>query len=118
MINEGAAWAIFFLPLASFVLIALLIRPFYNRYARFSGYLTIATIGTAFVLSLWALGSVWNHEGPMEWQLHSWIAIGDLDISLGILMDPLTAVLLVVVTGVFEVSVEALFQLNHGENDE
>ena len=100
MINEGAAWAIFFLPLVSFVLIALIIRPFYNRYAMFSGYLTIATIGTAFVLSLWALWSVWDHEGPMEWQLHSWITLGDLDISMGILMDPLTAVLLVVVTGV------------------
>ena len=55
MINEGAAWAIFFLPMASFVLISFFIRPFFNQYDRYSGYLTILAIGAAFGLSLWAL---------------------------------------------------------------
>jgi len=100
MISEGAAWAIFFLPLVSFLLISFFIRPFYNRYDRYSGYLTIFTIGGAFALSLWALQSVLGHEGEIGWKAHSWIAVGNLDISLGILMDPLTAILLVVVTGV------------------
>ena len=100
MINEGAAWAIFFLPLASFVLISFFIRPFYNRYDRYSGYLTILAIGSAFALSLWALWSVWNHPGEFERDSHKWIAIGDLEINLGILMDPLTAILVVVVSGV------------------
>ena len=98
--SEGAAWAIFFLPLASFVLIAFVIRPFFNRYEAFSGYLTIAAIGTAFFLSIWALAAVWNGHGEIGWDPHSWLVIGELEISIGILMDPLTAVLLVVISGI------------------
>ncbi|MBI4282077.1 MAG: NADH-quinone oxidoreductase subunit L [Chloroflexi bacterium] len=102
MITEGAAWAIFLLPLASFVIISLLIRPFYNRHARYSGYLTILAIGIAFALSLWALWSVWNwdDEGAIGWKAHPWLTIGSLEISVGLLMDPLTAIMVVVVSGV------------------
>ena len=100
MINEGAAWAIFVLPMASFVVIAFLIRPFFNRYERFSGYLTILAIATSFALSLWAVGSAWSEKGTVGWAPHSWLTIGDLDIKLGILMDPLTSILLLVVSGV------------------
>ena len=100
MINEGEAWAIFFLPLASFVLISFFIRPFFNQYERYSGYLTILAIGTGFALSLWALWSVWDHGGEIGWRARSWVTIGDMEISLGMLMDPLTAILLVVVSGV------------------
>ncbi|MDA0988252.1 MAG: NADH-quinone oxidoreductase subunit L [Chloroflexi bacterium] len=100
MIFEGAAWAIFLLPLASFVVISLFVRPFLNQYEKYSGYLTILAIGAAFVLSIWALGSVLGNEGEIGWEAHSWLAIGNLEISLGILMDPLTAILLIVVTSV------------------
>jgi NADH-quinone oxidoreductase subunit L len=100
MINEGATWAIFFLPLASFFLISFFIRPFYNRYDRYSGYLTVLAIGTAFALSLWALWSVWDNEGEIVWKAHPWITIGNLDISIGLLMDPLTAIMLVMICGV------------------
>ena len=98
--TEGAAWAILFLPLASFLVIALVIRPFLNGYARLSGYVTILAIGAAFVLSLVALAEVASGEGEIGWAAHSWIVVGNLDISLGILMDPLTAIMLVVVSGV------------------
>ena len=77
-----------------------MIRPFLNRYESFSGYLTIFAIGTAFVLSLVALAEVASSGGEIGWAAHSWIVIGNLDISVGILMDPLTAILLVVVSGV------------------
>ena len=100
MINEGAAWAIFFLPMASFVLISFFIRPFFNQYDRYSGYLTILAIGTAFALSLWGVWSVWNQDAEIAWKAHSWLTIGELEISVGILMDPLTAIMLVVISGV------------------
>jgi NADH-quinone oxidoreductase subunit L len=51
-------------------------------------------------LSIGALASVWDNGGEIEWMSHSWITIGNLEISVGILMDPLTAILLVVVSGV------------------
>ena len=98
--TEAAAWAILFLPLASFLFIALVIRPFLNRYDSLSGYVTILAIGVAFVLSLVALAEVASNEGEIGWAAHSWLVIGSLDITVGILMDPLTAIMLVVVSGV------------------
>ena len=67
MISELQAWAIFFLPLASFTLIALVIRPFLGSRSLVSSYLTIATIGVAFFLSLYALNSTINHEGAVAY---------------------------------------------------
>ena len=100
MINEGATWAIFFLPLASFVIISFIIRPFYNRHDVYSGYLTVSSIGAAFILSIWAMASVFNNGGEIAWDAHSWITVGNFDLALGITMDPLTAVMVVVVSGV------------------
>ena len=100
MIPEPAAWLILFLPLASFVIIALVVRPFFNRYSRVAGLLTIAAIGVSLALSLWALGGVASSEGGREFPARSWLTVGNFDLTLGILMDPLTAIMLVVVTGV------------------
>ena len=101
MISEQQAWAVLFLPLASFLLIVLVIRPFLNdRYSRFSGYATVGAVGIAFAISLWALRSTVGTGDAIDWGSHSWLTIGDLNIRIGILMDPLTAVMLVVVTGV------------------
>ncbi|MCH8025223.1 MAG: NADH-quinone oxidoreductase subunit L [Chloroflexi bacterium] len=100
MISEAAAWAIFFVPLGSFVITAFIIRPFFNKQATLAGYLAIAAIGTSFVLSLWALGSLINGEGEIIWESHPWISVGNFEVNLGILMDPLTAIMLTVVTGV------------------
>ena len=102
MIPESAAWAIFLLPLASFVVISCFLRPFlaprFPGAHKLSGYLTILTIFGALILSIWALSSTLGHEGSIGWASHSWITIGPLEISLGILMDPLTAVMVVVVS--------------------
>ena len=107
MISEAAVWLIFFLPLSSFVITALVVRPFFNRYSGVAGILTIAAIGASLVLSLWALGSVVGNEaqlgehGEVAWPAHSpWLNIGSLNFSVGILLDPLTAIMLVIVTGV------------------
>ena len=100
MIPEAAAWLIFFLPLGSFVVIALVVRPFFNRHALVAGYITVAAVGASLVLSLWALGSVVREEGAIDWVSRSWLAIGAFDFDVGILMDPLTAIMLVVATGV------------------
>ena len=97
---EGAAWAIFFLPLASFVLIGLVIRPFLNNHSELAGYLTIAAIGGALVLSLWALKATTGHDGDVGYASHEWLTVGNMEIRVGILMNSLTAIMLVVVTGV------------------
>ena len=100
MISEVAVWLIFLLPLASFVVNALIIRPFFNTHAAIAGLITIAAVGASVVLSLWALGSVINSEGNIVFADHSWFEVGNLDFTIGILLDPLTAIMLVVVTSV------------------
>ena len=100
MIPELAAWLIFFLPLGSFVIIVFIIRPFFNQHARTAGYITILAIGASLVLSSWALRSTLGHDGPIGWSPHTWMSFGDLPLRLGILMDPLTGIMVVVVSGV------------------
>ena len=94
---EGFAWAIFLLPVASFVLIALGVR----RLPSIAGYLTIVCIGAAFVLSLWALKAVDAHHGvQLAYSGHDWLSFPSFKFNIGVRIDGLTAVMLVVVTSV------------------
>jgi NADH-quinone oxidoreductase subunit L len=98
----GLVWLIFLLPLASFVIISLFIRPFVKPESRVAGYITVAAIGAATVLSYWTLITVMNaphHE--LEVTAIDWITIGNaFNFQVGIIVDSLTAVMLVVVTTV------------------
>jgi NADH-quinone oxidoreductase subunit L len=91
---------IFFLPLAAFTVITFILRPFFNNRPRWSGYATISAIGLAFVLSLWVLVTVIKSpEHALDIHRVSWVVIEDsVTINLGIIVDGLTAVMLVVVT--------------------
>ncbi|MFC2072005.1 NADH-quinone oxidoreductase subunit L [Chloroflexota bacterium] len=94
-------WLIFLLPVFSFVMISFFIRPFVRPESRVAGYITITAIGTSLILSIWALTEVMaapHHELLIP--DISWLAIGNLNIHLGLMMDSLTAVMLVVVTTV------------------
>ena len=97
---EAAAWLILFLPLASFALIGLVIRPILGAEAKAAAYITIAAVGLSFILSLWALSASASSHGELAYPVHTWISAGEFDFAVGILMDPLTAIMLVVVTGV------------------
>ena len=100
MIPEAAVWTIFFLPLAIFVLIALVIRPFFNGFPQQSGLITILAIAGSLALSAWALQSVIAGGGEIGFTPHEWLTVGSHTIRFGIMLDSLTAIMLVVVTGV------------------
>ncbi len=98
---EIAAWLVFLLPLASFVLIVAFIRPFFNQFAEVAGRITIGAIAIAFVMALVLFIEVVQNGGrQIGWPGHEWLVVGDFDLRLGIFMDGLTAIMLVVVTGV------------------
>ena len=97
---EIAAWLILFLPIASFALISLVIRPTLGAQSQIAGYITIAAVALSFILSLWALIATVSAHGEIHYPVHTWIRAGEFDFAVGILMDPLTAVMLVVVSGV------------------
>ena len=98
MISEAAVWTIFFLPLCAFLIIAFLIRPFFNRYAIFSSALLIVFLIASLGLSIWALASTILYGNLTTF--HEWVTVGELEVRIGIMLNPLTAVMLVVVTGV------------------
>ena len=100
MINEAAAWLIPGLPFASFVIIGLVIRPFFDRHSSWSGHLTVGSIAASLALSIWAFVSVANSDGNIPFGSHDWVAFAGLTIPYGILMDSLTVVMLIVVGGV------------------
>ena len=101
MIPESAAWLILFLPLISFVIIVVFIRPALGSASLLSGLLTVGAIGASLGLSIWALASVIDEPGHViEFDSHKWLDVGVLQIKMGIMMDSLTAVMLIVVSGI------------------
>ena len=99
MVTEAAVWAIFLLPLGSFALIALVIRPFLNRWPFLAAVSTIGTLAASTVLAIITLRSViLQHD--VEFGAWDWLSFGGATIQMGLLVDPLTAVMLVVVTSI------------------
>jgi len=99
MVSELAVWGILLLPLASFAIIAIIIRPFLNQYSLGSGLLLIASLAVALWLSIDVLSSVIQGT-ELEFELRTWIDLGSFKIEIGLMVDPLTAIMLVVVTSV------------------
>jgi NADH-quinone oxidoreductase subunit L len=89
--------AIALLPLASFV-VALTAAAFAPTILPKKGALPgiVATAGS-LGLSLWAYWSVSNGDVVNE-ELLTWVAAGDLELHFGILVDPLSALMLVIVS--------------------
>ena len=87
------------LPLAAFVVIGLVVRPFLNRYAWVSGILLIIALAAALALSVLTLDAV-IRSGEPHFEGHRWLDVGGAVIEFALLIDPLTAIMLVVVTGV------------------
>ena len=93
-------WLIFLLPLFSFAIISLFFRPFLNHKPKLGGYITIASLLGSFALSVWALMEVLaapGHQLPVP--DINWVIIeGGITIHLGLIVDSLTAVMLIVVS--------------------
>lgn len=98
---QQVPWLIFLLPVGSLIIIAFVLRPFFNNCPKLGGYVTIAAIGTACALSFWVLASVIVAPGhKLDIPDVQWLLVGNLSIHVGLLVDSLTAVMLVVVTTV------------------
>ena len=98
--TESAIWAIFLLPLASFGVIALIVRPFLNRHYALSGLVLILPLTAAFALSIWTLPGSNSWRGPEPSTLTSGWRWGPPPSRWDFWWDQLTAIMLIVVTGV------------------
>ena len=94
-------WLIFLLPVSSFVIISFFVRPFVKPESRVAGYIAITAITGSLALSIWALTEVMGDpHHVLEMDPIRWLVVGNLTINIGVIMDSLTAVMLVVVTAV------------------
>lgn len=109
MASELTIWLIILLPASAFALNGIALRWFpeatlgsyrlTGKKSDLAGWLTVLAVGASFVLSLLALIDVVSN-GTQQFEMHSWIAIGGVDITFGIMLDQLTAIMLVVVSSV------------------
>ena len=95
--SDVGAWGIFLAPLTAFLVIGLVIRPFLKEFPKLSGYIIIVALGGSLVLSLIAFRSVVT-DGTYLSAEYTWLSIGDLVLNVGLHIDPLTAVMIVVVS--------------------
>ena len=94
---ESIIWAIFFIPLISFILC---LFKFKVGESRIAGVITVFSIGTSFILSLYSFIKILSDTPLPKERLtsFSWIVIDSFDVTFGIILDPLTVSMLVVVT--------------------
>ena len=114
MFSESLAWLIIALPVAAFLLNGTLVRAFLGSESRVAGWVTISAVAGSFVLALFALASVASHGAAIH-ESHTWIAIQGFDLTFGILLDQLTAIMFVVVSGVSLVVQFYSQQYMHGD---
>ena len=101
-----------------FPLIAVLVNGLLgHRYTTdLAGRIAVGSIGLSFLCAVAVVAGVLSDPVPREVIAYSWIFGGDLHVNFGFLIDPLTAVMLMVVTGVgFLIHVYSVGYM-HGED--
>ena len=117
MIPYQLIWLIMLLPLASFIVNGLLIRPFVKPKSKVYGYITIGSIAVSAVFSVWALFSVMSTaDQQIAVPDVSWITIGSFNFHVGMIMDQLSAIMVVVVS-VVSLMVQ-IYSLGYMEHDD
>lgn len=101
-----------------FPLIAVLVNGLRgHRYTTdLAGRIAVGSIGLSFLCAVAVVAGVLSDPAPREVIAYSWIFGGNLHVNFGFLIDPLTAVMLMVVTGVgFLIHVYSVGYM-HGED--
>ncbi|MCX6022524.1 MAG: NADH-quinone oxidoreductase subunit L [Chloroflexi bacterium] len=97
---ETQVWTIFALPVIAFLIIALGLRPVAAGAKVAAGLSLLAIVG-AFALSLGVFGAIVAAPGHVVPAANvPWLHIGEMEITIGLTLDSLTALMLVVVTSV------------------
>ena len=93
-------WIIPALPLLAFIINGL----FGRRLGKASGLIANVLVGLSFLAAVVVLYDAWQqaeaHAGPFEYTLYTWMPSGDFTANIAFLVDPLTAIMLMVVLGV------------------
>jgi NADH-quinone oxidoreductase subunit L len=93
--NEPLPWLILFLPLSAAVFITL----FTLKSPRSSAILSVGAVFISFLLSVNLFGNSLADAPPQDISL-SWLKVGHLSIHFGMHFDPMSLLMLLIVTGV------------------
>ena len=88
-----------------------------RRTDRWGPYLACGTVGTAFLYGLVAFVALrGGAERSVDLPLFSWVPVGGFQVDLGLLLDPLSATFVLLITGVgFLIHVYSLGYMEHDE---
>ncbi|GGM64230.1 NADH-quinone oxidoreductase subunit L [Dactylosporangium sucinum] len=109
----GSFWLLPTIPLASAAILLLLGK----RADRWGHWLGVLSVAASFVLGLtyfFALRGLENRNG-VELKLWNYIGVGDFHVDLGLLFDPLSAMFVLLITGVG--SLIHLYAVGYMEHD-
>jgi len=93
---EGWLWLIPVLPLGASIVTMIWGK---QRIREKSHWLPCIGVGLSFILSVVTCFEVWN-GGTLRQVIYAWISSGDFQVNLALQVDPLTAIMIVVVSGV------------------
>ena len=94
-------WIIWLIP--AFPLIGFLLNALVVRRERAAGILASVMVGLSFAATIAAmvvLEGAPSGAKRLTWTLWEWIGIADFRVAFGLLFDPLTAVMALLITGV------------------
>src|SRR6188474_2019536 len=95
----NVVWLLPALPLLAFLINGL----FGRRLKKVAGPIATILVGLSFVMTLAILAEfifVRTAGQPFEYDLYTWIPSGDFTVNIAFLIDPLTVIMLLVVTSV------------------
>ena len=107
----GLAWLIPVIPLLGFAAVLLATKPLRERAA----FIAVTAAALSFVLSVLVFLQVASEPATHVRPLFTWIQAGPLEVSWTLLVDQLTAVMLLVVTGVGTLVHVYSFGYMHGD---
>ena len=93
---ENLIWLIPVLPLLGFFALGLGAKQLPKGVA---GMIGCATVLASFVLSLGLMGVVFSN-GPLQQNLFTWVSSGTWSVDFGFLVDPLSLIMMLVISGV------------------
>ena len=102
-VYELVGWAIVLLPLFATLVNLLVVAPVYGPRSRLASIVVGAAVGSSFIgalLMCWYVIKSLPMDGPLPMPLYNLVSIGKLQLQFGLLIDGLTAIMLVVVSGV------------------
>lgn len=106
------------LPLIGFIVNSLFGKRINNE--KFSGYFSSLMVFIPFIISLWALVSVIglpSDNKKITINLFNWVLTGNMNISVSYLIDPLSCIMLLVVTGIgFLIHIYSIGYMHNDKN--